>query len=440
MQRRPILRSLLGGSLVFPGLVSELLAGRPPQHAAKAKRVIFLYLTGGMSHLDTFDPKPELNRRAGELIGKRKILGCPYKFQPHGQSGTEISDLFPHLSTCADDLCLIRSLHGDHGNHAQAVLSMHTGSGTLVRPSIGSWISYGLGSANHNLPTFVTIAPHLPYSGALPWGSAFLPRKNSGVRIVPGKEPVKYLGDPAPPSQLRALQRRLLADSNRSHLAARASDPRLESRIASLETAYGMQMEMPEALDLTRETDATHRLYGLERGSTRGYAWQCLVARRLAERGVRFIELVDTGASYNWDAHTDIRHQDGHARNVDQPIAGLLKDLKSRGMLEDTLIVCTTEFGRTPTVDPINGDKGRGHLASAFSSWLAGAGVNAGTVYGKTNDLGTKVVENPVHVHDFHATILHLLGFDHEALTYRHAGRDFRLTDVSGDIVKGILS
>ena len=315
---------------------------------------------------------------------------------------------------------------------------MHTGSGNLVRPSIGSWLSYGLGSANANLPSFITIAPHLPYSGTLPWGSAFLPRENAGVRLIPGEKPVSYLK--STPSKLRSLQRRLLADSNRSHQATRGADPHLQARIASWETAYGMQMEMPEALDLTKETDATHRLYGLERGSKKGFAWQCLIGRRLAERGVRFIELVDSGASYNWDAHSDVHHQDPRAKNVDQPIAALLKDLKSRGMLEDTLVVCTTEFGRTATVDTINGDKGRGHHAHAFSSWLAGAGVNAGTVYGKTDDLGQKVIDQPVHVHDFHATILHLLGFDHEALTYRHAGRDFRLTDVSGRVIDGLLS
>jgi uncharacterized protein (DUF1501 family) len=269
------------------------------------------------------------------------------------------------------------------------------------------------------------------------WDADFLPGCHAGTRILAGEEPIPNLNRRSPTARVQELELSLLERFNRKHQQPRLADPVLEARIKSFETAFGMQREMPEVLDLSRESDATLKLYGLERGSAKGFAWQCLVARRMAERGVRFIELIDVGSSNNWDAHGDMRTHEPLARNVDQPIAGLLKDLKSRGLLEDTLVVWTTEFGRTPFAD---GPKGRSHHNAAFSSWLAGGGVKGGIVYGQTDEYGAKIVEDEVHVHDFHATILHLLGFDHEQLTFRHAGRDFRLTDVAGNVVKKILA
>jgi hypothetical protein len=336
-----------------------------------------------------------------------------------------------------DDICLIRSMKGDHQDHFQATLGIHTGSVGAPRPSIGSWVSYGLGTENQNLPSFVVLAPQLPYAGSQVWSSDFLPGVHQGVRVQAGVEPIPNLVRRSPSEEIQRMELSLLDRFNKKHLQPRSADPALVARMKTWETAAGMQLTMPDALDLSKETDATLALYGLERGSTKGFAWQCLVARRLAERGVRFIELIDVGSANNWDAHSDMATHEPLARNVDQPIAGLLKDLKSRGMLDDTLVVWTTEFGRTPTTD---GPKGRSHHNSAFSSWLAGGGVKGGIAYGKTDDFGAKVTEDPVHVHDFHATILHLLGFDHEKLTFRHAGRDFRLTDVHGNVVKALLA
>jgi hypothetical protein len=450
--RRQMIRSLVSGSLILPGIISQLLAEearnaanplapRSPHFPAKAKRVIFLYMTGGVSHMDSFDPKPKLLAEAGKARGKDgkgpKYLAPLWEFKPGGRCGTEVSDLFPYIRERMDDVCLIRSMHGDHNDHFQATLGIHTGSVTVARPSLGSWVSYGLGTENQNLPSFVVLAPELPYAGSQVWSSDFLPGCHQGTRVLAGAEPIPNLNRRSPSSKIQELELDLLDRFNRRHLQARPAEPALAARIKSFETAFGMQKEMPEVLDLSKETDATLNLYGLARGSTNGFAWQCLVARRMAERGVRFIELIDIGSHDNWDAHADMQSHGPLAKNVDQPIAGLLQDLKGRGMLEDTLVVWTTEFGRTPTVD---GTKGRSHHNAAFSSWLAGAGVKGGMVHGKTDDFGNSIVENPVHVHDFHATILHLLGFDHEKLTFRHAGRDFRLTDVSGKVVKAILA
>ncbi|MEZ5304892.1 MAG: DUF1501 domain-containing protein [Verrucomicrobiales bacterium] len=378
LSRRSAIRSLLGGSLIMPAVMSDLLAGggapsgvvpRRPLYDAKAKRVIFIYLTGGMSHVDSFDYKPDLERLGKQGGGKEKYLPPQWQFKARGQSGLQVSDLFPHIAGCADDLCVIRSMYGDHNNHAPATLGIHTGSFTVARPSIGSWVSFGLGTENQNLPSFVVLAPKMPYGGGLAWGADFLPGEHQGTRVVPGDEPVPNLKRSAPSGEIQQMELDLLAQYNRIHLgeAGRGSDPQLRARIQSYQTAFGMQMQMPEALDLSGESDATHRLYGLERGSTKGFAWQCLVARRLAERGVRFIELIDTGASGNWDAHSNIKSHEPLARNVDKPVAGLLRDLKSRGMLDDTLVVFTTEFGRTPKAD---GTTGRGHHCHAFTSWL----------------------------------------------------------------------
>lgn len=452
--RRQAFRSLMAGSLIFPGILSHLLAAegssivdpnslaqRQPHFKPRAKRVIFLYMTGGVSHMDSFDPKPRLTHEGGKPVsdkpGSPKYLQPLWGFQPGGQCGTEVSDLFPNIRECMDDICLIRSMRGDHQDHFQATLGIHTGSVSFARPSIGSWVSYGLGTENQNLPSFVVLAPQLPYAGSQVWSSDFLPGVHQGVRVQAGTEPIPNLGRRASSAGVQQMELSLLDRFNRKHLQQHPADPQLVARLKTYETAFGMQMSMPDALDLSKETDATLAMYGLERGVAKGFGWQCLVARRLAERGVRFMELIDVGSANNWDAHADMSTHGPLARNVDKPIAGLLKDLKSRGMLEDTLVVWTTEFGRSPQTD---GPKGRNHQNSAFSSWLAGAGVRAGTVYGSTDDYGRKVATDPVHVHDFHATILHLLGFDHEKLTFRHGGRDFRLTDVSGTVVKGLLT
>ncbi len=462
--RRAFLRSAVAGSLLMPGILSELLAedgrrssadplapGRP-HFPAKAKSVIFLFMSGGVSHVDSFDPKPRLFADHGKQVvldhpetrnrpGYEKLfLKRPqWEFRRHGKCGTEVSTLFPHLAGRVDDLAVIRSLHADHSNHYNATLGMHTGSFNQARPSIGSWVSYGLGTPNHNLPSFVVIAPFSPYAGGQVWASDFLPGSHQGTLVVPGAEPMRNIRPRVP---LKQQERELaaLAEINGDHLARHEGDPALAARIRSFETAFGMQMAAPEAFDFSGESDETLALYGLRRGSTGGFAWQCLAARRLVERGVRFVELIDSGSSNNWDAHGDMIG--GHAplaKNVDQATAGLLADLKRRGLLEETLVVWTTEFGRTPFNNSADA-KGREHHPWAFSSWLAGAGVRAGIVHGSTDDYGIRVAENGVHVHDFHATILHLLGLDHTRLTYRHAGRDFRLTDVSGEVVKAILA
>lgn len=449
--RRQLLRSLVGGSLLMPGILSELLAAddpltpKPPHFPGKAKRVILLFSTGGVSHMDTFDYKPKLFAADGKTVGvggglsnqKTPLLRPMFDFKPGGRCGTLVSDLFPYLRQCMDDICLIRSMKTDDNEHYQATLAIHTGSFFFARPSLGSWVSYGLGTLNQNLPSFVVLAPHLPYAGTQVWSNDFLPAYHQGTRVLPGPEPIANLKPRHALSGMQEMELGLANAFNQAHLEQHGRDQALAARIRSFETAFQMQFEAPEVFDFTKESDTTLQLYGLERGQTQGFAWQCLVARRLAERGVRFIELIDTGASKNWDSHGNMKEHIPLARNIDRPIAGLLRDLKQRGMLDDTLVIWTTEFGRTPGKD---GPNGRGHHGACFSSWLAGAGVKAGLSYGQTDDLGARVAENEVHVHDFHATILHLLGLDHERLTYRHAGRDFRLTDVAGHVVKDILT
>ncbi|MCW5558861.1 MAG: DUF1501 domain-containing protein [Verrucomicrobiae bacterium] len=459
--RRGFLRSLVGGTALFPGLVTQLLAEdaarsaadplapRAPHFEPRAKRVIFLYMSGGVSHVDSWDPKPRLFADAGKTVSVDEFQGRKgefsmflkrpqWEFAPRGRCGTEVSALFPEMAGCVDDLCVIRSMVSDHTNHYEATLGIHTGSFTFARPSIGSWVSYGLGTENRNLPSFIVIAPKTPYAGGQVWAGDFLPGAHQGTLVVPGPEPVANLRRRVATERLQSLELEALAAMNARHQTPRGGDPLLDARIRSFETAFGMQMEMPEVFDLSRESDATLAMYGLERGSTQGFAWQCLVARRLAERGVRFVELIDVGSSDNWDAHGDMTTHAPLAKNVDRAIAGLLRDLKHRGMLEETLVVWTTEFGRTP-FNAAADARGREHHHWVFSSWLAGAGVNAGTVYGESDDYGIRPGRHPVHVHDFHATILHLMGLDHERLTYRHTGRDYRLTDVAGDVVRGVL-
>ena len=447
LPRRQAIRSLLGASLLMPGMFSELMADedpmapKKPHFEPKAKRVIFLYMTGGVSHVDSFDPKQKLTDDHGKSYKKFKLVKSQFPWKKRGQCGTEVSDLFPNVAELVDDLCVIRSMKNDDNDHFGATMGIHAGSTSFSRPSLGSWVSYGLGTFNKNLPAFIALAPYLPYAGGQVWGSDFLPAAHQGTRIVPGGEPIPNMTRRTETAGLQTSELALLAEFNRKHLRGREADSSLAARIRSLETAYGMQTEAPEVYDLSKETNATHAMYGLERGSTQGFAWQCLIARRLAERGVRFIELIDSGSDLNknWDAHFDIMTHVPLARNVDKPIAGLLRDLKSRGMLDDTLVVWTTEFGRTPYNEKADG-KGREHHAPVFSSWLAGAGVKRGITYGESDEYGVQVAQDKVHFHDFHATILHLLGMDHTKLTYRHAGRDFRLTDVHGEVVRKILA
>jgi hypothetical protein len=445
--RRQSLRSMVCGSMLLPGLLTELLAAeqspgdplapRAPHFPAKAKRVIFLFATGGVSHIDTFDPKPD---REAKHLGK-PFKGSVFPYRPDAKTGIEVSDLFPRLRESMEHICLIRSMKSAHFDHSEATLGMHTGSATFTRPSMGSWLSYGLGTMNRELPSFMVIAPALPYGGTQVYASDFLPVYHQGTRVTPGKTPIENLTPRTPQQRLQELELGLANALNREHLTSRPEDGELAARIRSFETAFRMQTAGPEAFDVSQESDATLRLYGLERDKTEGFGWQCLVARRLAERGVRFVELIDSGShnggdSGNWDSHSNMEDHRRLARNVDQPIAGLIADLKARGMLDETLIVWGTEFGRTVWLE----GKGRGHHGKCFSVWLAGGGVRGGTVYGQTDELGAEIAENKVDVHDLHATILHQMGLDHTRLTYRHAGRDFRLTDVHGRVVKEILA
>ncbi len=461
LSRRQLLRCTAGGigSLALAGLLADEAAAaaaigplvpKPGHHPARAKSVIFLYMTGGVSHVESFDYKPQLIADHGKKITtphwgqkpgeyERYLIKPHWRFAPGGRSGIYVSDLFPHTRGIVDELCVINSMHSSHTNHYEATLETHTGSFTFARPSIGSWVSYGLGTENQNLPSFVAIAPQSPYAGSQTWGNDFLPGCHQGTHIAPGPVPVANMNRRAASSALQELELERLAMMNRRHADERQLDAALEARIRSFETAFGMQTEAPEVFDLTEETAETLALYGLKPGQTTGFGWQCLIARRLAERGVRFIELIDVGSANNWDAHGDMKTHEPLAKNVDQAMAGLVLDLKQRGMLNETLVVWTTEFGRTPYHTQAD-HRGREHHHQGYSSWLAGGGVKAGMVYGKTDEYGSAAVENRMHVHDFHATILHLLGLDHERLTYRHAGRDYRLTDVAGEVAREILA
>ena len=429
------------------------LAPRAPHFPPQAKRVIFLFMHGGVSHVDSFDPKPKLSEMNGQPLPLAKpkfefaptgnLLASPWKFAKYGESGIEVSELFPQIGSRIDDICVIRSMNGgDQVSHGPALLNLNTGSGVFARPSLGAWTLYGLGSENQNLPGFVSLSPSVYHGGAQNYGAAFLPASFQGTRIGDGSTPFQQavLSNLAPgddPS-LQRLQLDLVARRNREHLARIGGDARLEARIAAGEMSFRMQMEAPEVLDFGRESAATHALYGVGVEPTDEYARQCLLARRLAEAGVRFVQVNYSYPRNYWDAHGDLRNNHtSNAKKVDQPIAALLTDLKSRGLLADTLVVFGTEFGRTPAAQ---GTDGRDHHPHAFSMWLAGGGVRGGTVYGRTDDFGYYVVERKTTIPDFHATILHLLGFDHTRLTYRHAGRDYRLTDVDGEVLRPILA
>jgi len=456
IDRRTAINSLVGGSMLMPGIVSQLLASedatkedplspKPTHFPAKAKRVIFIFSNGGVSHMDTFDPKPELMKADGKKTGvggglsnrESRLLKPLWGFRPGGKCGTMVSDLFPYLRDQMDDICLIRSMKSDDNEHYQATLAMHTGSFFFSRPSIGSWVSYGLGTVNQNLPSFIVLAQQLPYAGTQVFANDFLPAYHQGVRVIPGAEPIADLQPRTRSTSQQQLELDFAAALNGKHFQARATQQDLAARIRTFETAFHMQTEATEAFDLKNESAETLAMYGLKPGQSDGFAWKCIVARRLAERGVRFIELIDGSSGHNWDQHGDMAEHAEHAKVIDQPVAALLQDLKRTGLLEDTLLVWTTEFGRTPGVD---GEKGRGHHSACFSSWMAGAGVKPGITYGSTDELAATVADNQVHVHDFHATILHLLGIDHTRLTYRHGGRDYRLTDVHGNVVHDVLS
>ncbi len=426
---------------------AQVYAPQRTHHPAKANHLIFVFLTGGFSHVDTFDYKPRLKIDQGRTVDavhlrgtdRLALLDSPFRFERHGQSGLWMSEIFPNLATVADDLCVIRSMHTDITEHFQAVLAMHTGSSTVPMPSLGAWLSYGLGTRNPNLPAYVVLAEHLPYAGTQVFDSHFLPPIHQGVRVVPGPEPIPNLRSPARNMTLHDLEQRMLADVNAHHAATRPEDQNLRARMNTFDVARGMMREAPEVFDLARESEAALRLYGLDRGDNRSFAAQCLLARRLVQHGVRVVELIDTGSSDNWDAHGDMRQHYGKAARVDLPLTGLIKDLKRTGLIEDTLVVICTEFGRTPWVNNPGG-RGRNHYTRAFTSLLAGAGVKGGLAHGETDQHGIGIVAHPCHVHDYHATILHLMGIDHLRLTYRYAGRDFRLTDVHGNVVQEILA
>jgi len=451
MTRREMLRRA-GTGFGLVGLASLLaeaqeeprrgVSPRPPQHRARAQRVIFLYMAGGPAHVDLFDPKPRLTADAGKPLSHAslgltrvvpgKLLGSPWSFRKHGQSGIELSELLPQLSSCVDDLCVIRSGVADNISHPGAYRQMHTGEETFSRPSLGSWLLYGLGSENQNLPGFVVISPK-ETQGAMGWSSSFLPAAYQGTYVSDLTRPIANLAGPGPAAGQRSSLD-FLRELNERHARSRPEESALEARIESFELAYRMQMEAPEAFDLSCESDATKRLYGIDRKECETFGRQCLMARRLAERGVRFVELF---SPVNWDHHEKIKASlPANCAAVDRPIAGLLADLKQRGLLDDTLVVWGGEFGRTPTAE---GADGRDHHPHGFTMWMAGGGVRGGIVHGATDEFGWSAVQDKVHVHDVHATILHLMGIDHERLTYRYGGRDYRLTDVYGKVVNSIL-
>jgi hypothetical protein len=419
----------------------------------RAKRVIFLFMSGGPSHVDTFDPKPRLSSETGKPLPFNKpslertktgnLLGSPWHFQKYGQSGIEVSELFPKVAECVDDLCIIRSMVADNINHNGACLQMNTGEQAFARPSMGSWLLYGLGTENKNLPGYVVLSPAQPAQGAPLWSSSFLPAAFQGTLVSDLKNPIANLTNARWSEARQREQLDLLQKLNAQHRAARPGDSQLEARIQSFELAFRMQREAPEAFDVERESPETKKLYGLDNGVTETFGRQCLLARRLVERGVRMVQVYHTQTAKRsscqlWDQHGGLRTElPANCAATDQPIAALLTDLKARGLLQDTLVIWGGEFGRTPTAE--NAD-GREHHPFGFTMWLAGGGVKGGLAYGATDEYGWHAVENKVHVHDLHATILYLMGLDHTKLTYLYGGRNYRLTDVYGRVVTDILA
>jgi hypothetical protein len=466
VNRRQVLRTFANGfgMLAVAGLLAEEaraatadsdnpLAVQPPHYPARAKRVIFLFMSGGPSHVDLFDPKPRLADYAGKplpfeqpkLVRTRTVncLPSPFKFKKHGQAGIEVSDLFPQVARCVDDLCVIRSMVADNINHNGACLQMNTGEQAFSRPSMGSWVLYGLGSENQSLPGYIVISPSQPAQGAPLWTSSFLPAAYQGTLVADLKNPIANLANARSSVARQREQLDVLRRLNELHRQRRPEDSQLSARIASFELAFRMEQQAPEAFNVGAESPATRRLYGLTDKTTEIFGTQCLMARRLVERGVRFVQVYHTQTSRRsscqlWDQHGGLRTElPANCAATDLPIAGLLRDLKARGLLKDTLVLWGGEFGRTPTAE---GTDGREHHPFGFTMWLAGGGIKGGIVHGATDDFGWHAVRDKVHVHDLHATILHLLGLNHERLTYRYGGRDYRLTDVSGNVVQSILA
>ena len=420
---------------------------------ARAKRIVFLFMKGGPSHVDTFDPKPLLDRDDGKpppfelprvvFAAQGNLLKSPWKFHRYGQSGLPVSELFPNVAKKVDDLCILRSLHGTNPAHGGALLKLHTGSDQFVRPSMGAWVTYGLGTENAKLPAFITICPTLAHGGVNNWGSAFLPASCQGIPIGNAslsveQAVVKHIRNPRFSPTLQRKQLDLLQALSRQEAVGTGLEDAIEARLNAFELAFRMQGVMPDIQDLSKETEGTLRLYGIDDPITANFGRQCLMARRFLENGVRFVQVTHSDSEVQWDQHGELYQ--GHTKNaaeVDKPIAGFLTDLKQRGLLEDTLVLWGGEFGRTPTSQ---GTDGRDHNPHGFSMWLAGGGVKGGMAYGATDDYGYYAVEDKMHVHDLHATLLHLLGLDHERLTFRHGGRDFRLTDVAGKVATGILA
>lgn len=432
------------------------LAAKTPHFPPRAKRIVFLFMKGGPSHVDTFDPKPMLDRDHGKPLpfalprvtfaAQGNLLKSPWKFAQHGQSGLPVSELFPHVAKHVDNLCVLRSVHGTNPAHGGALLKLHTGSDQFVRPSMGAWVIYGLGTENENLPAFVTICPTLAHGGVNNWGSAFLPAYCQGTPIGNASQPsskaqVRNISNQFYSVQQQRAQMDLIRSLGQEQLedqVSSAEQSALLGRLDSYELAYRMQASMPEVQDLSQESQSMFRNYGIDDPITANFGRQCLMARRFLERGVRFVQVTHSDSEVQWDQHADLYQ--GHTKNaaeVDKPIAGLLQDLKDRGMLEDTLVLWGGEFGRTPTAQ---GNNGRDHNPHGFTMWMAGGGVKGGYAYGATDEYGYYAMEDKMHVNDLHATLLHLMGMDHLKLTFRYAGRDFRLTDVAGQVATKILA
>lgn len=453
LNRRQLLQTASSGFgyLAFAGLASQpvladdkksLISPKKPHFAPKAKRVLFLCMSGGPSHVDTFDYKPELQGNHGRdmfLPGSKssygKLMASPWKFRQHGQSGLWFSELFPHLASQADKLCMLHGMNTNVPAHPQAFLELHTGSSQFVRPSLGAWTVYGLGSENQDLPGFISLSPPSGNGGSQNYGSSFLPAVYQGTPIQMTRGDGKFQ-DIANRRLGKEQQRRqidFVQSLNQSSLSHDGHDPQVEGIIESYELAFRMQSAVPDVMSVEQESEATRQAYGLDDAETATFGKQCLMARRFLEAGVRFVEV----SHHGWDQHSALKGEHArHAKSVDRPTAALLADLDSRGLLQDTLVLWGGEFGRTPVSQ---GADGRDHNHKGFTMWMAGGGVKGGFVYGATDEFGREAIEGKMHTHDLHATILHLLGFDHEQLTYRYAGRDFRLTDVHGTVANAII-
>ena len=439
--------------------VSNPLMPRIPHVAPKAKRVIFLFMAGGVSQVDSFDYKPMLHKHHGRMLdftdqrilaktgmgSNQRVMQSLWDFKQRGQNGAWVSELFPHMAKHTDDYCIIRSMHTEGVAHGPATLFLHTGSTNLIRPSVGSWVSYGLGTENQNLPGFVSLSPAMGNGGPRNYGNAFLPAAYQGTAVGRAGMDAKKIAFQnlendklSPERQKRQFD--LLRAMNREQCQSMPQNSELDAVIGSYELAWRMQANAPEIMDISKESESTKKLYGIDEEPTDNYGRQCLMARRMAEAGVRFIQVnyADNSNNPAWDQHNNMPEHKEHAMATDKPVAGLLTDLKQRGLLEDTLVWWGGEFGRTPYAQK-NG-AGRDHNPTGFTVWLAGGGVKPGLVYGATDEWGQVAVENNVHMHDLHATILHLLGMDHERLTFRHEGRDYRLTDVHGHVVHDIIA